>query len=168
MTPSEYEVLVADLAARMAEIVDGAPPRSVGFGERCKVEGKSGFKHQIDVAISGAAGTLLIECKLWDQHVDVERFLAFAARIVDIRAMSEPVEAAVATTLGFDPGVDRLAAFFGVRTHVVRSADDFALQYRDGFRLAKPGLEAASQLGRPTLKVTDGSGTRVTLALPAV
>ena len=154
MTPAQYEVLVADIAASIVARVDGAPAADITTGARSRVRGASGFEHQIDVAVCGDCASLLIECKLWGDTVDVPRFLEFAARIHDIRSLTpdHPITAAVTTTVGFDPGIAPLATFFRINTHVVRSPNEFALLYKNALIISPAGSELEAQSGNPTTK----------------
>ncbi len=61
----------------------------IGHGKDCKVEGKSGVKHQIDVLASHSDGihnyTTAIECKYWKDNVSKDTIMKVAAIIEDAK-----------------------------------------------------------------------------------
>jgi hypothetical protein len=84
MTPSEYEIVVANIVSgicRGAENLDGL---ELAFGRSNRLEGGSGYKHQIDVSLSVGRAIYLIECKRWDDKIGVEEVMVLAARGSDI------------------------------------------------------------------------------------
>jgi len=66
----------------------------VGHGNTCKVHGKSGVWHQIDVLSSHSNGVhiykIAIECKYWDKSIDKDVIMK-AAEIVEDAALSKGV-----------------------------------------------------------------------------
>lgn len=59
----------------------------VGYGEKCKVPGKSGVSHQIDVLTSHSDGIheykTAIECKYWDKKINKDIVMKLAVIIKD-------------------------------------------------------------------------------------
>ena len=59
----------------------------VGYGSTCKVKGKSGVSHQIDVLTSHSDGIhtykTAIECKYWDKNVDKDVIMKVAEIVED-------------------------------------------------------------------------------------
>jgi hypothetical protein len=86
MAPEAYEQLVAEILDAMDRQVEGVAPSNVGHGPTNHVSGKSGFAHQIDVSVRGDHDLVVVECKCWSSKVRPEAVLAFAARVIDIRA----------------------------------------------------------------------------------
>jgi len=149
MTDTEYEELTARLATALAR--DAAePPIWVRHGRKSQVPGKSGFPHQIDVAIRTQRRLFVAECKCWGDKVGVRELLTFAARVLDIRAASPevPVVASMVTTKGYDSGCTILGSFFEVHVDKVASPHEYALTYGhheargdiDGAALSEQGL----------------------------
>ena len=147
MTSSEYEEVVKNIVAAIVEQVEGEAAQHVGYGRSNTEEGKSGYNHQIDVSVKGSENWLLVECKCWAEEVDVERFLAFLMRIIDILP-SEPspslnIHASFVTTIGVQPGVEQLADYYrdiyNIRVDIVRSPAEFAIKYKHLFAIGVAG-----------------------------
>ena len=83
MTPAEYEDLVGEIAGKLARRL--GDEAEVQKGRDNRIEGASGFAHQIDVSVQVGGGLHLMECKLWRKKVGVEPVLVLAARVTDIR-----------------------------------------------------------------------------------
>lgn len=136
MTSHEYERITKSLVASIVEQVEGITPRDVGYGCTNKEKGQSGYEHQIDVSVKGARDWLLVECKKWDKGVDVERFLAFLARIIDIRPTqpSLNIHASLVSKKACQSGVEQLANYYkniyNIQLDVVRSPTEFAIRYK--------------------------------------
>ena len=60
-----------------------------GFGNACKVKGKSGVSHQIDVLTSHSDGVhtykTAIECKYWDKSISKDTIMKVAEIVEDAR-----------------------------------------------------------------------------------
>ena len=88
-------------------------------------------------SIEDKKNIILIECKKLGDKVDVPTFLTFLARVQDIylqesrRGNLREIHSIVVTTVGFDPGVQTLAAYYGIRLQLVQSVAEFALQYKN-------------------------------------
>jgi len=135
MLSGEYEQVTKELMETIVEQVEGVRADQVKHGFNNKWKGQSGFPHQIDVSVEGENDLLLIECKMWKAPVDVERFLTFLARILDIRPTqpSLKIHASVVTTNNFDPGVRQLAEYYGIELDKVSSAVEFVIRYKHLF-----------------------------------
>lgn len=136
---AEYEKITAAIEAALFEQVEGLKPKQVKHGRSNLWAGVSGFPHQIDVSVAGEKDVLLAECKCWTQNVDVDRFLTFLARILDIRPTEQgrAIHSAVVTTKGFDPGIKKLADYYGIDLHTVTSPTDFVVKYKNLFSISK-------------------------------
>jgi hypothetical protein len=124
----EYEELVSRLASKLQSQMPALAGGAVAFGPTNRIEGASGYLHQIDVSVDTHAVLLLLECKYWQRPVDTVGMLAFCARHVDIKAKvneQKNVMAALATINGFDPGAEQLAKFFAVELWHVLNENEF-------------------------------------------
>ena len=133
MSPEDYERVVAEIVRGICE---GAPELNdivLGQGRANRLLGASGYKHQIDVSLSSAAKTYLIECKRWESKIGVEEIMTLAARSTDIAQAHEGniAQAILASTKGATRGAIILARFFNIQLEVVHSAHVF------GFRIGK-------------------------------
>lgn len=132
MTPKEYEEITQAVAAELYESVEGAAG-DVRYGAGSKLQGIAGYVHQIDVSILSDRDLVLVECKNYGRPVDVPTFLAFLARVLDIRALhtNRTVHPIVVTTVDFDPGVEKLAGYYGIGLERVKSVAEFGLRYKN-------------------------------------
>lgn len=130
MTPSEYEIVVADIVSgicRGAEKLDGL---QLASGRSNRLEGGSGYKHQIDVSLSGGTATYIIECKRWDQKIGIEEVMVLAARGSDISHLNPAatIKAILASKTGATRGAIVLAKHFGIDLEIVQSPEEFGLR----------------------------------------
>jgi hypothetical protein len=133
MTPKGYEQVVADLTRALYELTEGNIPLKVAEGSDNKWKGASTYCHQIDVSIEGPKDIILIEGKNWGTKVPVPAFLTFLARVTDIAPVhtTKTIHSKVVTTVGFDPGGRILADYYEIGLHQVRSASEFAMQFKN-------------------------------------
>ena len=121
---SEYE----RLARHIATTFFGKQGEYVrGFGPRNKIEGASGYWHQIDISFDFGDRLVLIECKHLRETVPLRDVLVFLARLLDIRARddSRRVEGMVMTAVRFaEGGIQKLAKYHGISLQLVW--DDWA------------------------------------------
>lgn len=128
MDSVEYEELVSSVAQKVRVGMPQLHGSAIGFGATNRIQGASGYHHQIDVSLEAARILLLVECKNWQKKVDTVAILAFCARFIDITARldnQKKVVAALATLKGFDPGAVQLAEFFGVDLWHVTNEQEF-------------------------------------------
>lgn len=129
-SPSEYEQLVAEIAAG---ICAGAPKLKglvPGFGSKNRLVGASGYKHQIDVSLQAGKKIFLIECKRWEKKIGVPEVLILAARVGDIHD-AQPgasIQGILASKVGASKNAKTLADYWGIQLEVIRSANEFGLR----------------------------------------
>jgi len=135
MNPAEYEQIVGELYREIYEIAEGIPPDQIkaGYGPRNRLQGVSGYRHQIDVSVIGPQDLILVECKCWTKKVRVEQVLAFAGRVCDIGLAfsGRTIHAAIATTVGFQTGAEMVAKHFNIDLRRVTSPSEFAAAYKN-------------------------------------
>jgi hypothetical protein len=162
MKPNEYEQLVATIARSVTLMVDGVLPGPITCGRDSHLNGASGYSHQIDVAVRGAADWLLIECKYWTDPVTPDSLLTFAARVIDIQAEAPRTKLfpTLVTKNPPGPGATVLARYFGIDLMLVTSEQDYALRYKDRLFKAVPGFGLLTGLGTVDVVVEDEAGRR--------
>ena len=130
MNAYDYEQFVAELARQLVSRLNRDASAKVGCGGSNKTAGASGFEHQIDVSVCTPYRMLLIECKYWNGKIDPEATLAFAARVLDIRAAHEgrEVTGRIVTTHRVTPGVCQIADYFDLGVDIVSSTQEYAIQ----------------------------------------
>lgn len=133
MTPSDYEKVVSDIASGIQRGAADLSDFRIGFGSTNRIQGASGYRHQVDVSLVGPANVYLIECKLWGRKVGVGEALTLAARAADVRGLSRSteVQCILASNAGLTRGAKKIAAHFGIQVEAVKSASEF------GFKLGK-------------------------------
>ncbi|HEY9222489.1 MAG TPA: hypothetical protein VIO43_13050 [Lutibacter sp.] len=87
----------------------------VSNGKQNKIEGVSGYKHQIDVCLESDEEILLIECKKWTKKLPVREYLTLFGRLEDILSKypNKKVRAALVTSIEWQSGVEQLNKFYG-------------------------------------------------------
>lgn len=133
MTPSEYERVVADIVQGICAAAPELKGLTLGFGRNNRHAGASGYRHQIDVSLTGERHIYLIECKRWEAKIGVEEVMVLAARGTDIAQAHDNVtlHAVLASKVGATRGAITLAQHFRIQLETVRSAQEF------GFRIGK-------------------------------
>src|SRR5262245_25198215 len=121
MTPNEYEFLVRTMVEQFTASAAALGSCTVKGGSQNRVDGASGFAHQIDVSVSNGTDLLLIECKYWKDPVDVEPVLVLAGRMADIRAAAVGlrVHGSIVSTKEATEGAKVLAAYFRINIETV-------------------------------------------------
>ena len=141
---TEYEKVVAEIAASVARSAEGTPELAIISGKSNLWRGASGVRHQIDVSIERGEDIHLVECKCWERCVSLEQVLVLYGRLQDIRQTTKkPVEGVIVSIKGFQSGAQKVASHFKIHWNIVESADAF------GFKLGKHILEM-----RPATVVT--------------
>ena len=130
MTPDEYENVVADIVSGICQNAPELDGFRLGSGRSNRLSGASGYKHQIDVSLSGDNAIYLIECKRWKTKIGVEEVMVLAARATDIVQGTNgvPIQAILASKVGVTRGAKTLAEYFNIQLEVVRSAHEFGMR----------------------------------------
>jgi hypothetical protein len=132
MSPVEYERVVADLIRDLEATLPDLENANIGVGYGNRIQGSSGYRHQIDVSLKTDAFLLLIECKRWKDRVGVNEVLVLASRAADIRAQNPTlmVWPALVTTRGVTRDAPKLAESFRVGIDVVKNTLEYAIRIR--------------------------------------
>lgn len=130
MTPDEYENVVAAIVGGICHEASDLNDLALGFGRTNRLLGASGYKHQIDVSVSGSRNIYAIECKRWEAKIGVDEVMVLAARGSDILQanVGVAVHPILATRVGATRGAKVLAKHFGVSLEIVQSAQEFGLR----------------------------------------
>ena len=92
----------------------------VGHGRECKVKGKSGVKHQIDVLISHSDGIhdylTAIECKYWNKNIDKDIIMKVEQIVKDCNFN----KGIIVTKNGFTPDGEKYAEFVNIGLVILR------------------------------------------------
>ena len=107
----EYEKLVQDIytALHNQEEVD-----TINVQQDVLIEGRSGFKHQIDVywefELAGLIYKVAIECKNWNNNVPIGKIRDFFGVLHDIG----DIKGVFVTKVGFQSGAIQFADYYGI------------------------------------------------------
>ena len=106
--------------------------------------------------IVGGSDLYLIECKFWNTRVPVESVLAFYGRIRDIQGcQSRSVHGSIVTKTGYQPGAEKVAAYFGIDLAYVNSASEFAIRFKGNIWVGLRGAALQAQGGDVTVVTND-------------
>lgn len=139
MTDREYETLVRDLMHKLVTNNQELKAFTVSGGIKAPlIIGKSGFGHQIDVAVEDSCRLLLVECKYWKRPVDAEAVLTLASRISDIAANRSEMEihGSIVSKQPATKGTLDLANYFGIKIDMVISPREFGFGVFDHLSLS--------------------------------
>lgn len=114
MTSNEYEELISSISKSFTNNPKEIKHWETSKGRKNKIEGVSGYKHQIDVSLEFDNELLLIECKKWTTNVPVGQYLTLFGRLADISSNypNKNVRAALVTSKGWQSGVKQLNEFY--------------------------------------------------------
>jgi hypothetical protein len=130
--PFLYEEFIRQIAESAVKIAEGTTQLIIGTGIRNKIPGISGYSHQIDVSISNGKNLLLVECKYWKKNISVDIALTFLGRIIDLKENTEEnITGIIATSTGWQPGVEKIAKYYGIELWLAKSANEFGIKYKN-------------------------------------
>ena len=117
----DYEEITKHIYATLG---DGHGVKIVGHGKDCKVIGKSGVEHQIDVLTSHSDGIhsygTMIECKYWDQNVNKDVIMK-VAEIVEDAGLNKGI---IVSKNGFTPDAINYARYRNIGLVELRKPTD--------------------------------------------
>lgn len=131
---AEYEKLVSDIVAGIRQSVPELHDLEQGYnylGHHNRIDGKSGYKHQIDVSLKGMGRIFLFECKCWDKSIGVAEVLILAGRKNDIKAHypEHEVTASMVSTKKASRNVtEKFAKHFGIEIEIATSPYEYGLR----------------------------------------
>ena len=146
MSPDQYEQITSEIVAGICAQASALVAYTPKFGRTCKVLGKSGYRHQIDVCLTTQTHLYLIECKRWEDRIGVAEVMTLAARGNDVAAehTDKIVHVILASTKGASRNSLKLASFFRVQIEIVKSASEFGMQIGNYIHLGIADTAVAS------------------------
>lgn len=125
-----YEKLVADLLAglRKGTALDGY---AQGSGSANRFRGASGYRHQIDLSLSGPSELYIFELKCLEKSIGVAQVLVLAGRLADISAAhpNQDVQATMVSLKRPSRNAPSLAAQFKIKLEVVENLQSYGLSF---------------------------------------
>ena len=121
MNWQSYEKLVKDIYEQLGR---SAGVRVESWGRLCKVEGKSGVRHQIDVLTAHSDGVheykTAIECKHWNKKIDKDAI----SKLLVILEDTKIEKGVVVSQFGFTPDARKLAEYKNISLVELRKPVD--------------------------------------------
>jgi hypothetical protein len=130
MNWQDYEDLVRDIYKKLGE---AAGVRILCHGKSCKVKGKSGVKHQIDVLTEHSDGIhsykTAIECKYWNDNVNKD----VVAKVSEILEDAQIEKGVIVSKVGFTSDAKNFAKYKNISIVELRepSEDDWRGKIRE-------------------------------------
>lgn len=103
----------------------------LGAGSKNRIEGASGYKHQIDVSLLGPSDLFMFEAKCLKRVVGVQEILVMSSRLVDISATfpSHRVYATIISEKHISKNAKTLATHFNINTDWVKDVKNFGVSF---------------------------------------
>lgn len=148
MNASIYERLTKEIVDEVMKASPNLQGANRGHGPRNRIEGASGFKHQIDVSIEIAGGKIvLVECKCYKSLVTVSDMLILVARIDDIRKKrNEQVSGCFFTTKGYTKPAEQVGIFYGIELNTFSDVSAFAVHVARNTFIKSPPAKFAMKV----------------------
>ena len=125
-----YERLVDELLSGLRR---GTPLDSFhqGSGAKNRIQGASGYKHQIDISVGNATDLYLFELKCLQKSIGVQEVMVLAARFADIsHAMPAcRVHASMVSLKRPSRNVPNLAAHFKIKVEVIEDLLSYGVSF---------------------------------------
>ncbi len=130
MNAADYENLVAEIAQDICQVAPELYGSSITSGRNNRIQGASGFRHQIDVSVTFQNTLYLIECKQWKKRIGAQEVLVLKGRQTDIQANypHQAVYAVLISVYGASRQAKQLAQYFGIKIETAKSPAAFGLQ----------------------------------------
>ncbi len=122
-----------------------------GYGNDCKVKGKSNVYHQIDVLTSESDGTrsyrTAIECKYWNKRINKDTVMKLWA----IRTDCDIEEGIIVSKKGFTNDAQKFAKHYNIKLVQLRETGDEDPKIQKDLEIGILDLKINSTLRRPKI-----------------
>jgi len=154
MTKSEeFEKLTKRISKEICKIASNLHAGNIAQGSTNKIEGKSGYKHQIDVSIKTNNQIILIECKKYKNKVGLSDMLILIARVDDIRRKYPDfkVTGVFFTTEGYTKNALTLARAYKIEWNKAKTIKNFAIHIAGNVLIRPKALNLQLQIKEPVI-----------------
>ena len=126
---NEFEELTRNVAHEVKKVSTNLQNGMILCGSKNKIEGASGYKHQIDVSIEVPNEKLiLIECKRYNSKVALKDMLVLVARVDDInKGKKIDVTGNFFTTKGFTKPAEKIGKYYNIDLNTFKDLEHFAV-----------------------------------------
>ncbi len=122
-----------------------------GYGRNCKIEGRSGVEHQVDVLTDQFDGErqilTAIECKYWNKKVDKDVVMKLAQIMDD----SDIASGIIVCKTGFTPDTLTYAEYLGIKLVRLWEAGENDADFNKTFEVGTANLNFNVMLSRPKI-----------------
>ena len=163
MTQSEsekFENLTKKIAKEISKSAKNLGDARITQGSKNKIEGKSGYKHQIDVSITTNGQLALIECKKYKDKVSLRDMLTLIARVDDIKKKYSKfkVIGVFFTTQGYTRNALTLANAYKIECNIAKTIKNFAIHIAGNVLIRPRSLNMKLKLQKQKVVTTQCIG----------
>jgi hypothetical protein len=128
--PKTYEEVTREIVEEVKKASPNLQKAVINHGTKNRVEGASGYSHQIDVSIEILGEKLfLVECKRYKSKVTLSDMLVLIARIDDIcKKKKTKVIGTFFTTIGYTKPARKVGSYYNIELNTVKNSKHFAVQ----------------------------------------
>jgi hypothetical protein len=130
LLPKTFEKVAKEIAEEVKKASPNLQKAVINYGRKNRIEGASGFRHQIDVSIEIPGEKLfLVECKRYKSKVTLSHMLVLIARIDDIcKKKRNKVSGIFFTTIGYTKPAKEVGSYYNIELNTVKDIKYFAVQ----------------------------------------
>lgn len=128
--PKTFEKVTKEIVKEVKKASPNLQKAVINHGTKNRIEGASGFRHQIDVSIEILGEKLfLVECKRYKSKVTLSDMLVLIARIDDIcKKKKIKVIGTFFTTIGYTKPAKKVGSYYNIELNTVKNIKYFAVQ----------------------------------------
>ncbi len=141
-----FEKLTKKIVEEVKKVSPNLQNAVIDHGTTNKIEGASGFKHQIDVSIEiPKEKFILVECKRYKSKVTLPDMLILIARIDDIRKKKKiNVSGIFFTTVGYTKPARKVGSYYNIELNTAKDIKQFAVQVGGNVLVKATPIEISS------------------------
>lgn len=130
LQPQDFEEVTKEIAEEVKKASPNLQKAVINHGTRNRIEGASGFRHQIDVSVEiHGEKFFLVECKRYKSKVTLSDMLVLIARIDDIcKKKKIRVIGTFFTTIGYTKPARKVGNYYNIELNTVKNSKYFAVQ----------------------------------------
>ncbi|GAB2686661.1 hypothetical protein GCM10027037_05820 [Mucilaginibacter koreensis] len=157
----EYEAITKYIYTSLGKR-DGI--KIIGYGQNCKIKGKSTIEHQVDVLTEQFDGQkrllTAIECKYWNKKVDEDVVMKLAGIMED----SDITSGIIVCKSGYTPNTLTYAAYKGIKLVELWEAGENDNAYNKTFELGTLNINIGAIVSRGVVTSVDFGDKRIDVA----
>jgi hypothetical protein len=153
----KFENLTKEIVQAVMNVSPNLQDAVIRDGPTNRIEGASGFKHQIDVSIEVPSEKLfLVECKHYKSKVTVSDMLVLIARIDDIsKKKSIKVMGCFFTTKGYTEPARKVGSCYNIELNTFTDINSFAVHVAGNTFIKPAPIKIVTKISGGFLKDKD-------------